>query len=474
MNLFGGNSSVFNRLTPRVLITLSLLGICGFMTGCPHNDYTVELRPKGVVIERTLTFYRVDGVDSNGVPNYQEFPTDELAAITREFPAGAVKQDGQRFVAKGEFTGALPNDVGGFGTYTNFSSSLGEAGFYTERFRGNDDLAAQTEKRFRAADQITDLVIGWTRQEFGREHGYKKLKKFLDENFRGDLKNAGLYMWLAEVGSLSNTNATEEFVARYCQYLLERGYVKVSDAPPLLFSMSSDSDSAIWPMLQRLIAEKSGIESSEPLPKTVAALKDAEAFKKSWEHYLSQSDLYRTQMKDWEKKRKSDPKLEAPKPLNAMDDLFGELFKGFSGIGGDRDHLIVRLALPNMPNRTNGKWKDGQVTWDADLAADRALPMMCYAIWSHPDADFQTVHFGRVILEGDELIQYCAWRSCLDDKTARDWEQFLTGLKPGEDLRAQIESIAASPTQSGDLETNAFNRGRKLLFEALKKSEPLK
>jgi hypothetical protein len=179
-------------------------------------------------------------------------------------------------------------------------------------------------------------------------------------------------------------------------------------------------------------------------------------------------------MKDWEKKRKSDPKLEAPKPLNAMDDLFAELFKGFLVIGGGADHLIVRLALPNMPYRTNGKWKDGLVTWDADLGVDRALPMICYAIWSHPDADFQTMHFGRVILEGDELTQYCAWRNCLDDKTTRDWELFLTGLKPGENIKARIESFAASQTQGVASGTNAFNAGRKLLCEALKEPEPSK
>ncbi len=114
-----------------------------------------------------------DGSNSNGIPNYQMFPSNELAAFTQVYPSGAVKQNGPRYIALGEFAGPLPNDVGGFGTYTNFVTSLGDSSFYMERFRGNDDFTAQTTNRFRAADQIIDLVTGWTQTEFGHERGYR-------------------------------------------------------------------------------------------------------------------------------------------------------------------------------------------------------------------------------------------------------------------------------------------------------------
>jgi len=52
------------------------------VTGCPHNQYIVQLKPQGNSIERTLVFYREDGVNTNtGAPNYQPFEAGELAAI---------------------------------------------------------------------------------------------------------------------------------------------------------------------------------------------------------------------------------------------------------------------------------------------------------------------------------------------------------------------------------------------------------
>src|SRR5215831_10089032 len=82
--------------------SLSLLATCCLvLTGCPHDDYTVELKPTANGVERTLTFYRADGVDSNGVPNYLEFSTNELASISRLYPVNAVKPDGKQFVATG-------------------------------------------------------------------------------------------------------------------------------------------------------------------------------------------------------------------------------------------------------------------------------------------------------------------------------------------------------------------------------------
>jgi len=106
------------------------------------------------------------------------------------------------------------------------------------------------------------LVIGWTRAEFGRERGYKKLRNFLDEDFRHDLKNAGLYYQFGAAITLSDTNAPEEFMARFGQYLLERGYLRFSDVPELY---SSDGYSALslingwrrkkWDASQRAIAK---------------------------------------------------------------------------------------------------------------------------------------------------------------------------------------------------------------------------
>jgi hypothetical protein len=412
--------------------------LCPLLTGCPHNDYTVELKPKTNGVERTLIFYRADGINSNGVPDYQAFPSNELAAITRVYPSEAVKLDGQRYLARGEFAGPLPNDVGGVGSYTNLVTSLGDAGFYMERFRGNDDLATKTARRFLAADQIADLVIGWTRAEFGRERGYKKLRNFLDEDFRHDLKNAGLYYQFGAAITLSDTNAPEEFMARFGQYLLERGYLRFSDVPELY---SSDGYSALS-LIQRLAAEKMGMPANRPLPKSFAVLADYAALEKSWTNYLVMTDLYRAKVKDWEQKRKAETGLKKPEPSNLAGDLFEDLLGPFE-IFGDKetDHLTVKLALGRAPNHFNGQWRDGWVVWETDLNANRALPVLCFASWSSPAVGFQEAHFGQVILDGDDLTEYCLWFNSLSEKQAGEWEKILASWQPGQGFKGKLDAF---------------------------------
>src|SRR5262249_25614357 len=146
---------------------LCLPGMILLVTGCPYNEYVVELTPRGDVMERKLAFE--DGKPTNGTPNFISFPSNELATIARVYPRDGVKHKGNADFAIGKFAEVMPADIGGAGYYTNLKTSFGTTALYMERFRGNDDLAATMEKRFRAADQLTDLIIGWTRSELGRE-----------------------------------------------------------------------------------------------------------------------------------------------------------------------------------------------------------------------------------------------------------------------------------------------------------------
>lgn len=453
----------------RLLPAVVLAALCPLLTGCPHNDYTVQLKPQPGGVERILTFYRADDGSSNGVADPAEFSSNELARITRVYPANAVKLEGRRYVARGKFDGAMPDDVGGSGSFTNFSTSLGGAGFYVERFRGNDDLAANVARRYQAADQITDLAIGWSKSEFGHERGYKKLRQFLDRDFRNDLKNGGLYFWTGEISGLSDTNAAEEFTVRFGQYLVERGYLKLSDAPAVYAILQNGDAAAMLGLVRRVVAGKMGIPAAGPLPKSFGVLNDPAAFEKSWEGYLARSDRYRAKVREWQEKKKSDPKLASPKPLEVMDDLFANLL---FGAGGETDHLTVKLALPQAPDHTNGKWRDGQVVWGADLDPDRALPVICYASWSDADKQFQTAHFGGVILNGDALAQYCVWRNTLNDNEAREWESFLSGLPSGQGLKKGLEAFrfSAAPAVEPDQgQENPLDVGRRLLLDVLPK-----
>ena len=227
-------------------------------------------------------------------------------------------------------------------------------------------------------------------------------------------------------------------MARFGQYLLERGCLRLSDVPELY---TSDGYSALS-LIQRLAAEKMGIPANGPLPKSFAVLSDFTALEKSWTNYLAKTDLYLAKVKDWEQKRKAEPGLKKPEPSNLTDDLFEDLLEPFKIFGdGETDHLTVKLALGRAPNHSNGRWQDEWVVWEADLDANRALPVLCFASWSSPAVEFQEAHFGKVVLDGDDLTEYCLWFNGLNGKQAGEWEKILAGLQPGQALKEQLDAF---------------------------------
>ncbi len=436
-------------MNQRLFAPLALLAL--LLTGCPRNDYIVELKPHGNTIERTLTFYCEDGEDTNtGAPNYQSFPTVELTNITALYPKDGISEQTNRHVARGEFTNSMPGDVGGAGSYTNLATSLGSAGFYAERFRGNDDLAGITERSLKSADQLTDLMLGWSKTELGAQPGYEKLRQFLDADFRRDLKNVSAY-WSA--GSLANgyrTNAGEEFAVRFGQYLVERGYLKLGDVPALFRSATIQDDQPVQALVQRLVAEKMGVPDTQPVPPFLAFLADEKTLEASLDGYLTNTDLYRARLKQWEEDRKQNPKLQKPDPDSVVSEAAAGLVDfQLNLFGGSDDHLAVRLSLPAAPAHSNGRWDDSlkAVVWDTDIPGRTnatSLPVFCYADWAEPSESFQTRHFGKVALTGDNLTGYCLWRSALGEKQAAEWEALLTSLQPGDQLTNKLAGFRFS------------------------------
>lgn len=460
------------------------------VTGCPRDEYIVELTPRGNVIERKLIFYREDGTNTNGSPNYRSFPSNELAAITAIYLPGQIKSEGEQHIATGTVAGVMPADIGGTGWYTNLISSLGSAGFYSERFRGNDDIAAMTEKRFRAADELTDLIIGWSGAELGREPNYPRLRRFLDVNFRHDLRNLGSYLGpmrefhSARRTGISEEQTWEECTVRFGQYLVERGYVKISNLPDLLRVIMMNDDKDWGRLIQELAAEKLGVPESRPYPDSLAVLTDPDVLVKSWEKHLVTTKFYRTRIKEWEQKRKTNPQLEKPKPSEVSGQLLWEAIGlDFKLFGDPDDHLVVKLALPSPPVNSNGRWDETnrQVLWEADLeerAGTNRVPTLCYASWSQPDERFQRQHFGRVLLDGEDLLRFSLWRGGLDKKQAGEWEAFLADLHAGEKPDEKLEAFRFSdeplqpPSDSQQQRHTPSAFPRELIHAALQKPPP--
>jgi hypothetical protein len=449
-------------------LVLPLLAL--LVTGCPHNDYTVKLTPHGNQMQRELAYYRADGQDSNRVPKYESFPGDEHDAIVALYPSHSAAKKGEVHIVKGEFFGAMPADVGGAGAYTNITTSMGSAGFYGERFRGDDDLAGQIEKRLNAANQLVDVVIGWSKAELGSETNYAQLRQFLDGQFRKDVKNAAFYWRQAQEAGPGKTNINEEYDVRFALYLVEREYFKLGDMPALLRMMAEDDDKGLMLFIQRLVARKLGVDDTQPLPKSLAFLDSSDAMNESFSNYFIGTDLYRANVKEWKKKHDNEPAPDEIIMKQAMEVIGFDI----NLFGGTSDHLTVKLSLPEPPAHTNGKWDEAtkQVIWDSDIEGKTnaaLLPVVCYASWGQPDAAFQTNHFGRVFLKDEDLTMYCLWKAGLDERRSLEWENLLTTLQPGEGLIQKVKGFRFSDEKevADEVQQSPSYLARSLLEEGL-------
>jgi len=241
---------------------------------------------------------------------------------------------------------------------------------------------------------------------------------------------------------------------RFGQYLFERGYFTIGEIPGLFRDVSGDDSQALLRRIQRLVAGKMGVPETEPVPASLAFLADETMMEKSFDKYLAGTDFYRAKLKQWEEDKKLKPDTKQPEPSEVANDAVGNLV-GFD-LFGQPDHLAVRLSLPSSPVHSNGRWDKAlkQVVWETDIE-DRTnashFPFVCYASWAQADQAYQKKHFGRVFLTGDELTQYCLWRSSQDAQRGGEWDAFVASLQPGSGLVKKLDAFRfpGEPDQAG-------------------------
>lgn len=457
-------------------LLLALAVMAALVTGCPRNQYVIEIKPAAEGMERSLTCWREDE-DEHGNRKLLEFPAEELAALQRLYTDYRFDSAEQKHSLNGRFGGATPDDVGGAGFLTNYVNSVGTAYLYEERFRGKDDLLDRWEKRQQAADQLVDLLTGWFKSELAADPRFERLRAFMDYNLRKDIKNVSLYAWQNEVASGYKSGVTDEFIVRVGQYFHERGYFQSRDLPLILRGYENG---AYMPqrlaLLQRMVAERMGVPEGAPVPASLGFLSSEEEVKKSLEKYMRTTEIFKRKIREWEEARKEQPETPEPRPADVLGELAGAVIDS-DGRGATLDRLTLKLATQVPPVKTNGKWDaaSGRVVWESGIEQSQfqMLPTVCYATWVKPDEAFQKEHFGRVILAGEELMEYCFWRAGLPEKEAKLWDEFVKGLTPGVDLMTKMDTFrlpaVAGAEPGGD---NLSDPGRNLIKGALEKPNP--
>jgi hypothetical protein len=408
------------------------------LAGCSRDQFIIEMRPQGARFERLITCRRVD---SNG--KLEAFSEEKLKAVAEHYRERVTSTEPLEHVFRGTFEGRTPADIGGAGFYVHFTSQMGSLSSYTERFRGNDDLQSQVETFQRAADRLVDLLKGWFQAELGQTPGVDKLLEFCDASLRRDFKNLALYLWAGKLIEPHKKDAYEEIAARIGQYLVEKGCFASEQVPQVAKALWFDpSHEQAMALLRRQVARALGRPEAESSPEL--GFLDPKRAEASLEKYLRTTPGFAKRTEDWKERCKTDSKAPAPDPLAVLQDTLGDLTP--LGLFEGLDRVDLRLACPDSPISTNGVWNGDkqQVEWSSGIQEDRTLPTFTYAVWSHPDSDFQKAHFGGVILSGKDLAQYVLWRQGLDAGQAKEWDAFLAALQPGPELRKKLESFAFS------------------------------
>lgn len=445
--------------------------VSGCVCACsPYDSFLVEMRPVEDAMERRLTGWRVNGDDNKA--NKEELYETQLQVLAKLYPQHEKAAAGPEHVFTGRFKDAAPPDVGGFGSFPKWTSPLGTAYAYTERFRGRDDLWAVVEEKHKAADRFTDILIAWFAREMCSDPRFGPLRKFMDTDLRRDLHNLGMYAWAAEVAGRVKNDSGVEFGVRAAQYLQERGYVAIADAPAIERAIETADGEALVTLLRNFVMRKIG-PAAEGAGHTPAFLAGRAALEASWRAYLKATPEYADRLKQWEAEKKENADAKKPEPENVTAHLLDQL------VGLDifptTDAVEIRLACEVKPI-TNGTWdeKTRRITWSERIQHKDSPPAFCYAFWSVPDRKFQADRFGKVILKGEKLWNYTLWRVGLTPDEARQWDALVAELKPGDALAEKIGAFKLTgsgetvPEPEGNNADRLARRGRTLLLDALK------
>jgi hypothetical protein len=402
--------------------------------GCPVHKFEVTMKPaEDGGVHRELTVWTEDG-DTINVPG-----DDVLGAAKGAYgDAGSADGNKQRFGAT--FAEALPADLvhegltnHGFVGMT--ACPLGRVVTYVERMPGRDDLFALLNGAEQLADTLAKVWAAWARQQPSLQAEPEKLAKlvtFIEHELRDDALNIMLMGWRGVTrGNIledAKLDDEDESVSRLWRaeflggvsYLVERGYFRPAEVALL---QEEGGRVALHGVLRRAV-NAMGCDEVGPWPAALEQLRDPDAVEAAFEQGLAAIGLT------------SDELEQRYAPL--MPEIFGTSTRG----------RVVWLDRV-QPLETNGAWDEEkrELSWDAQGRQGCETPQLLYAIWAEPDEAFQQQHFGRTMLEGEPLTKYVSWRAALSAAELREWDAFVAGLRPGEDLVTKLEKLRfATPT----------------------------
>ena len=434
------------------IAAVAVLALCGCIRD--RVEVTVEPRPDGSFV-RTLGLWRFDDGEKDKI----QAPSEEILANAAKHYMDRLPGDGPAVRFRGTFY-TVPTDVlyegrTNRGAYTVLRSPLGRLAYYRERRPGRLDLRANLAEVERGLDLVVKLLATVARQQLEGEEGLDRLVADLQGPLLRDLKELAFLFYVARLGPAGRVKehrkADEKRLlnaaALALQLAEERGLLKAADIPKL-----AADDDARTEVLQRLVAARMGRKLDVALRTRLALLGDKDRLEAAAKQALKALGHTEEEFQ------------ELLKPLGHSVLAF-EIFEDFAEL-----QLTLKLPPGAEVRATSGRHdeKNHQIVWDSALR-DRPVGHLFFALWSAPDAAWQTKHLGRAVLRGQPLEEYLAWEGVLDDARRKAWHAALDALDPKTGLAKQLEAIRLTPLPPGA--EPAPEKGASLILGALKAGE---
>ena len=439
-------------------VLLVVVALALILCGCErdHIEVTVAPRPDGS-FTRTIRLWRTHSsrpgellapsaaVVETAKPHYKERLPDQGGVVRFQGTFREVPRD----MALGEHANR--------GGYTMWASRLGQLAAYRERRPGRTDLHACYTDAAAALDLATEVAATMVRQELKGEKGADRLAAFIESDFRRDAKDILFYLAVGSVSQLpmdaeaeSDHDRTFGLLAFALQLAEERGYLKVKDVLGLL----GGDDQRRKEALLSFVARKMGRELDDGLRTKLTALGSTWGDGPAFERALKSHGMTKEQFE---------------KTASAIGNVVA--FNIFNEDAGLRYVLVVPPGADRV--LTNGRRRDEgrRIEW-ADEIDKRPVGRVPYALWTVPDAAWQTQHLGRVAVRDGELQAYVVWELSLSPDKLAAWLAAVDRLDPKGDLEAQLSAIHLTPPEpdaepAPDAEPEP-EEGARILIEALK------
>lgn len=458
----------------RILSLLALAGIVFSASACRTTYYTLELKPDGTRMERTVsTWVRGEGLDrvyaaygqQPGAEKIAEFEEKEVVNIS----------------LSGTFDQVMPDDIGNSGYLLHAESPLGKASIYTERFRGFDNLVDILEMQQQAFNRSADMILLLLDMVIADVDEYAEFRRFVDTTFRNDMHNLVLLMNVTDTVGRTVTWGDGDFeylfgagfMMRALHFLVDRNYIDIAQIPTVMDALYVMDDEEALEFAAEAITRRMGRREIPPPLRALLALQKGDV-DEIQERFLGSREL-REMIHSWN----DDPYLRVPYDIDDDDSmeqfhaqLIGIEFDLFGTSGGSV--LEVTMAIANKPYETNGRWDDaGNVTWEQSLASrdpfEADLPNVLYAAWSEPETAVQQRYFGIVAIDDDDLLEYGRWWSGLEESRRNEWTVFLESLDPDGDLISALREFKFSDERGKPELTGKFDyrsrAARPVLFD---------